>query len=86
MICYNEDKILYDLDVIDNKGRAYSLCLPAYGYFTSSEACAFVEVLQQTEYTFVAPFDLAPDAEGLVLEVTDLNPVPIEKEYIDLGV
>ena len=82
-----DSRILYDLMVIDNRGRVYSLCLPAYAYFSSSEkACALVDIIPGVDYTFEAPFDVSPDSEGLVLEVTDLLNPPINKAYIDLGI
>jgi len=33
----------------------------------------------------VAPFDVAPDSEGLALEGIDLKRPPEHKEYIDPG-
>ena len=82
-----ENRILYNLNVIDNKGRVYNLCLPAYAYFSTNDyqACAVVDVFSDIEYTFDAPFDVALDSEGLVLEVTDLVNPPVEIAYIDLG-
>ncbi|MBN1298127.1 MAG: hypothetical protein JW997_00410 [Actinobacteria bacterium] len=79
-------RTLYDLKVIDSKGRVYSLCLPAYAFFSTREkACTLVDVIPDSEYTFEAPFDISPDSEGLILEVTDLK-IPVEdKVYIDLG-
>jgi hypothetical protein len=83
----SDSRILYDLMVIDNKGRVYSLCLPAYAYFSSSEkACALVDIIPGVDYTLEAPFDVSPNSEGLVLEVTDLLNPPVNKAYIDLGI
>jgi len=88
MVNNNSEEIrtLFDLNVIDNKGRVYTVCLPGYGLFAARErACTLVDISPGTEYTFEAPFDIAPDSEGLVLEVTDLK-IPVEnKTYIDLG-
>ena len=81
-----DSKILYDLNVIDSKGRVYTLCLPAYAYFTTTDrACSIVDIVPGVEYTFDEPFDVSPDSEGLVLEVTDLNNPAEEKSYIDIG-
>jgi len=83
----SEARILYDLNVIDSNARVYSLCLPAYAYVASpSEACAIVDIFSEVDYTFDAPFDVSPDSEGLVLEVTDLLNPPVNKAYIDLGI
>ena len=82
----DENKILYDLNVIDNKGRIFTVCLPAYAYMTDVDACAITDIAPGIEYTFNAPFDVSPDSEGLVLEITDLKNPPEEKAYIDLGI
>jgi len=82
-----DTKILYDLNVIDNKGRVFTLCLPAYGYISVERACAVTEIIPDNEYSFDAPFDVSPDSEGLILEVTDLSRTGTkEKAYIDLGI
>ncbi len=82
----DDSRMLYDLNIIDDKGRIFSICLPAYSVFTAEKACALQEIIPGLEYDFVAPFDIATDSEGLILEVTDLkNPVE-EKAYIDLGI
>jgi len=82
-----ESRILYNLNVIDSSGRVFSLCLPAYAYFSTPEkACALVDILSEVDYTFEAPFDVSPDSEDLILEVTDLMNPPVNKAYIDLGI
>ena len=81
-----EGRILYDLNVIDNKGRVYAMCLPAYAYFGSEKACALVEIIPGVDLTYEAPFDVSPDSEDLILEVTDLLNPPAVKAYIDLGI
>jgi len=78
--------IIYDLKVIDDKGRVFSICLPAYEYFTSVQACPLVEVVPEVDYEFLAPFDVAPDSEGLILEVTNLDNQDRQAAYIDLGI
>lgn len=83
---YNEDTvILYDLRVIDEIGRVYTVCVPAYGYFTAAQACTVEELIPENTYEFAAPFDVSLNSEGLMLEVTDLKNPPEEKVYIDLG-
>jgi hypothetical protein len=81
-----ESQILYDLHLIDNKGRVFSICLPAYSSFSAEKACALQEIIPGLEYDFIAPFDIATDSEGLILEVTDLKTPAEEKVYIDLGI
>lgn len=82
----DESVVLYDLNVVDDEGRVFSICLPAYGYFTSAEACAVRELIPDNKYKFVAPFDVSKDSEGLMLEASDLGNPPAEKTYIDLGI
>jgi hypothetical protein len=79
-------KIIYDLRVIDSEGRVFTVCLPAYAFFNTEEACAIEEVFPDIERRFTATFDVSNDSSGLVLEVTDLNIPPEEKAYIDLGI
>ena len=82
-----DNRIIYDLNVIDDMGRVYSLCLPAYAYFNSPEkACAIVDIAPGIDYSFEAPFDVSPNSKGLVLEVTDLLTPPVKRAYIDLGI
>ena len=81
-----ESRMLYDLKVIDRNGRVYTLCLPAYAYIPSEDVCALVEILPGLDQTFTAPFDVSPDSEDLILEVTDLQTPPAVKAYIDLGI
>jgi hypothetical protein len=81
-----ETRILYDLNVVDSKGRIFTVCLPAYAYMTDVDACAITDIAPGIEYMFNAPFDVSPDSEGLVLEITDLKNPPEEKAYIDLGI
>jgi hypothetical protein len=81
-----EERILYDLNLIDNRGRVFSICLPAYGTFGSEKACALQTIIPGINYEFLAPFDIATDSEGLILEVTDLKFPAEETAYIDLGI
>lgn len=78
---------IFDLKVIDDKGRIYSICTEAYGYiFTAPEVCIVQDAPPGVERNFDAVFDVPVDSENLVLEVTDLNIPPKEKKYIDLGI
>lgn len=81
-----ETATIYDLKVIDDQGRVFNICLPAYEYYTSVQACPLVEIIPEVDYDFVAPFDVAPDSEGLILEVTNLDNTDRQSEYIDLGI
>lgn len=83
----DEGRILYDMKVIDGKGRIYSICTEAYGYFTSGySACTLADIPPGAEpLNFSASFDINLDSEDLILEVTDLQQPPEEKAYIDLG-
>ena len=82
-----ETKTLLDSKVIDDKGRIYSICNEAYGYYTSTySACTLAPIPPASgEQKFSATFDVDPDSKDLVLEVTDLEIPPDEKAYIDLG-
>ena len=82
----DETRILYDLNLIDNEGRVFNVCVQAYGFYSDKKACTLQEIVPEVVNTFAAPFDVAPDSEGLVLEVTDLKRPPEYKEYIDLGI
>jgi len=68
---------LYDLKVVDSKGRIYSICNEAYGYLQ--------EIYPDIERTFNASFDIPLDSVDLILEFTDLNVPPQERVYIDMG-
>ena len=81
----SNSKYIYDLNVIDNKGRKFLICLPGFAFFYPAEACALEEVVPGLERKFSASFDIALDSEGLLLEVTDLSVPSNEKKYIDLG-
>jgi hypothetical protein len=80
-------KTLLDSKVIDDKGRIYSICNEAYGYYTSTySACTLAPIVPDSGVQrFSATFDVDPDSRDLVLEVTDLEIPPEEKAYIDLG-
>jgi|GEM_PF-1504631 len=81
-----EIRQLFDLKVIDDKGRIYSICNEAYGYFTGApSACVLQDIIPDMERTFSASFDIPLDSVDLILEVTDLKIPPREKAYIDLG-
>ncbi len=78
-------RILYDLNILDDQGRVFSICLPAYGLLSIEKACALQEIVPGIEYVFAAPFDVGIDSKGLVLEITDLK-IPVEEyAYVDLG-
>lgn len=83
----DEGRVLYDMKVIDGKGRIYSICTEAYGYFSSTySACTLADIPPGAEpLKFSASFDINLDSEDLILEVTDLQKPPSEKAYIDLG-
>lgn len=81
-----EDRILYDLTVIDDKGRSYSICIPAYAFYGGEQACTLQEIIPGVDNTFTATFDVATDTEDLVLELTDLGIPPQNTVYVDLGI
>jgi hypothetical protein len=81
-----EPRILFDLNIIDDRGRVFSICLPAVAILGTQEACALQDIIPGVEYNFYAPFDVAPDSEGLIIEVTDLQTPAQDKVYIDLGI
>lgn len=76
---------LLDLKVIDDKGRVYSICNEAYGYFAAPAACTLQDIFPETKQTFNASFDVPVDSVDLILEITDLKIPPQERVYIDLG-
>jgi hypothetical protein len=82
----SESKFIYDLNVVDSKGRKFPICLPGFAFFFPAEACALEEIVPGLERRLSASFDVALDSEGLLLEVTDLNTPAGEKTYIDLDI
>ena len=82
----SESKFIYDLNVVDSKGRKFPICLPGFAFFFPGEACALEEIIPGLERSFSASFDVALDSEELLLEVTDLNIPAGEKKYIDLDI
>jgi hypothetical protein len=82
-----ESRTLYDVRVIDNTGRIYSICNQAYGYFVPNySACTLVSILPKVKpQNFSATFDVDLDSKGLILEFTDLLIPPKDMVYIDLG-
>ncbi len=84
----DEEKQIFDLRVIDDKGRTFTICVEAYSVLSpgGADACTLARVLPNTERTFNTTFDVETDSEKLVLEVTDLDLPPEQKEYIDLGI
>jgi hypothetical protein len=84
---HGEDpKYIIDLRVIDERGRTYPICVQAYAYIGSSEACMLVQLLPDVERTFTMSHDVSLRSNDLWLEVTDLNVPPEEKKYIELGI
>jgi hypothetical protein len=82
-----ETKYIFDLRMVDDRGRTYPICTEAYAYLgLAEEACAVVELIPDVKRTFVMSHDVPANAEDLLLEVTDLNVPPKEKRYIDLGI
>lgn len=80
-----EPRSIYDLKVIDSQGNQYSICIEAYGYTGTEEACVLEELLPGIERTFTATYDVPLDAVDLIMEVTDLEYPPKNLAYIDLG-
>jgi hypothetical protein len=82
-----DSRTLYDLRVIDDTGRIYSICNQAYGYFVPAySACTLVEILPKLKpQNFSATFDVDLDSKGLILEFRDLLIPPKDMAYIDLG-
>lgn len=81
-----EPVTIYDLSVIDSRGRVFNICLSAYEYFVPTDACALVELSPGIEYEYIAPFDVAPDSEGLIIEFTDLSDQDEQSTYVSLGI
>jgi hypothetical protein len=81
-----DSRILYDLNIIDDQGRVFSICLPAYGLLSIEKACALQEIVPGIEYVFAAPFDVGVDSKGMVLEITDLKTPYEDYAYVDLGI
>jgi len=79
-----EPRVLYDLTAIDDKGNSYSICLPAFAFFSPEQACTLQEIIPGTEHTYSATFDVDTDVKELVLVLTDLNIPPQNIVYIDL--
>lgn len=79
-----EPVTIYDLAVIDDQGRVFNICLSAYEYFVPTDACALVELTPGVDYEFVAPFDVAPDSDGLIIEFTNLDTQQKEATYVSL--
>lgn len=82
----SESKFIYDLNVVDSRGRKFPICLPGFAFFFPGEACALEEIVPGLERRLSASFDVALDSKGLLLEVTDLNAPAGEKKYIDLDI
>jgi hypothetical protein len=84
----DEEKQIFDLRVIDDKGRAFNICVEAYSVLSvpGSEACTLARILPETERTFNTTFDVAADSRELFLEVTGLQLPPEQKKYIDLDI
>jgi hypothetical protein len=80
------ERVLFDLEIIDDQGRIYSICLPAFGAIEPERVCVIQEIIPDMEYLFAAPFDVGLDSEGLILRVTDLQYPPEAEAYIDLGI
>jgi len=83
-----DSRTLYDLRVIDDKGRIYSICNQAYGYLGSDySACSLVDILPKVKaQNFSATFDVDLDSKGLILEFTDLLIPSKDMAYIDLSI
>jgi len=84
---HSEDlKYIYDLRLVDDRGRTYPICAAAYAYFGMEEACSLAELLPDVRRTLTMFHDVPLNANDLWLEVTDLEVPPQEKKYIDLGI
>jgi len=82
-----EQKYIFDLRMVDDRGRTYPICAEAYAYLgLLEEACSVAELIPDVRRTFTTSHDVPRNAEDLWLEVTDLNVPPKEKVYIDLGI
>jgi len=84
------EKALYDLRIVDDKGRVYTIANEAYGYMDSTTAgprtVGGLALVPDEKREFNAVFDVPVDAVDLLIECTDLGFPPAEKVYIDLGV
>jgi len=82
-------RTLYDLRVIDDQGRIYSICNQAYAYNIGGpvySACSLVDILPKVKpQNFSATFDVDMDSKGLILELTDLLIPSKDVAYMDLG-
>jgi hypothetical protein len=84
----SDSRTLYDLRVIDDAGRIYSICNQAYGYLFGPvyEACTLTPILpNEKSQNFSATFDVDLSSKGLILEFTDLLIPSKDMAYIDLG-
>jgi hypothetical protein len=82
-----DQKYIFDLRMVDERGRTYPICAKAYAYLgLFEEACSVAELIPDMKRTFTTSHDVPKNAEDLWFEVTDLNVPPEEKLYIDLGI
>jgi hypothetical protein len=79
-------KYIFNLRLVDDRGRTYPICAAAYAYLGAQNACMMAELLPDVKRSFVMYHDIPLNAHDLWLEVTDLNVPSKEKKYIDLGV
>lgn len=82
-----DPKYIFDLRLVDDRDRTYSICAEAYAYFGPiEETCTMADLYPDVKRTFTMSHDVPMNAKDLWLEVTDLNVPPKEKKYIDLGI
>ncbi len=81
-----ETRTIFDLTLIDDQGRTYQICLESIAFFEPEEACVLQEIIPEVENNYAASFDVEIDAEGLILQVTDLRIPAQEVAYIELGI
>jgi hypothetical protein len=82
----SNDATILSLNVVDDKGRTFSLSGNTYLTLkTGEQSSVFASLDPDIRKSFVDIYEVPTDAKGLRLEVTDLNLLTPQKAYIDLG-
>jgi len=82
-----EEMFISYIDIIDDKGRDFPVCIEIYGCVQGYEECILEDIFPGVKKTFTTIFDVPIDSVDLILEVHDLHPgITGKKVYVDLGV